>query len=91
MADRVNIKVDEVVRDQLKEYKRPRESWSHFLIRAAEALEARRDREHIFEGGDEDSMPTCLGCGDPTETWQVQISGVLCTGCTDLDVAVECG
>jgi hypothetical protein len=38
MADRVNIKVDEEVRDQLKEHKRPRETWNQFFVRAIEAL-----------------------------------------------------
>lgn len=90
MADRVNIKVDKEVRDQLKEHKRPRETWNQFFVRAIEALQRDSDPP-IFRTDPDDTTATCLGCGDPTETWQVQISGVLCSECTDLDVAVECG
>lgn len=90
MADRVNIKVDKDTRRQLKQYKRPRENWDHFLFRAVKALEQQRAGDQPYDPGGGETIPKCLSCDDPTAEWALQVTGVICAECSDIDIATEC-
>ena len=72
------IKPNPETKARLDELKRDGETWDGFLNRAADAVEATREKDgHV---------PVCTGCANRATEWTVEDGNLVCTLCAKGDL-----